>query len=143
MDLAGIAEALHAVADGWESGLISYARALLPNTDNPVQQRHRREELSCATMIGLQIRCAANIYHFGAWRQEQMRQLKLTPPCDLTLDDEAIAVLQHQRTLATAAARLCQHDPRLGFHQEDQAAFYNETLIRDNIYHLDQVLHKL
>lgn len=140
MDLAGIAEALHAVADGWESGLISYARALLPNTDNPVLQSHRREELSCATMIGLQIRCAANIYHFGAWRQEQMQQSDLTPPCDLTLDDEAIAILQHQRTLATAAARLCRHDPRLGFHQEDQAAFYDEASIRANIRHLDRIL---
>lgn len=140
LDLTEIAESLHAVADGWESGLVPYARALLSSVDNPTQQRHRREELSCASMIGVQIRCAANIYHFGAWRQEQMRIMQLTPPCVLPLDDEARAILQHQRVLAAAAARLCHQDARLGFHQEDQTAFYNEALIRDNIHHLDHLL---
>lgn len=125
-------EAFAAVADAWDAGVARLEQAF-GEADaaggDAAREQHRREELSCARMIGLQMRSTAHIYLFHAWRRRRIEALGLAAPCDVPWDDAGRALADAELAVAARARDLCAADDRLGFHQECQAYFYNAELI--------------
>lgn len=137
-----VAEALEAVACVWCAGLEHYGPALTTGAEGTAHGRRRREELSCARMIALQVGSAANIYRYHAWRENRMHALGITPPCDVPVDEESLAILRRERGLAAEAVALCRLDPRLGYHQESHAVFYDETSIAQKVDAIDSLINQ-
>jgi hypothetical protein len=126
-----IIEAYQTMSDLWEKGLPDYAQALAHAADISAKYLQRAsEELSCARMIGCQLRCALEIFRFHRWRLGVVSAKRLQPPCKVPLDPEAVEILKRQRTNAEEALLLTEADARLGFHQEPQAQFYDPGRIQ-------------
>jgi len=109
----------------WQAGLVAYRRALEPPTTAPVRQLHRRQELICAEMIGCHLASMIQIYRFHRWRLDTMKRKGLKPPCTVPLDESARRILREEEANCQVAIPLVQEDPRLGFHEEAQAVYYD------------------
>ncbi len=113
----------------WNEGLEDYRRALTASTPAPEHQKHRREELGCAEMIGCHLASMIHIYRFHQWRLAAMKRLGLHAPCTPPLDDAARRILREESANCQAALPWVRADSRLGFHQEAQSCFYDAASI--------------
>ena len=129
-----IIEAYRTMSDLWDQGLAHYTQALTPATDMSAEHlQHTSEELSCARMIGCQLRCTLDIFRFHRWRVGVIAAKGLHPPCKVPLDGQAMEILKGQIANAQEALILTEADNRFGFHQEPQAQFYSPELIQSAI----------
>jgi len=130
--------------DGWQDGLAPYAAALEANDVEITEehQRHRREELGCARMIGLQLRSIINVYRFFREQQRVMRALGLTAPCDIPPNEALRAIMADELANVRHVLPLLAADPRLGYHQDTGSYKYDAAKIRGKIEQLTENLIK-
>lgn len=126
----------------WNEGLAFYRKALLHGNRSKEQERHREQELSCAEMAGCHFSSMIHIYRFHQWRAAAMARLNLKPPCEIPLGGMAGQILRDEISNARVAMCLARKDPRLGFHEEAQAVFYDASSIGRKISRLELVLNK-
>ncbi len=108
----------------WSRGMVAYSLAL-DDTNN----KHQVDELNCATMIGLHISAARNIFDFHDWRRRAMKAGGLDGPCMIDLDEHASDIISRQVATCERALKLATSDERFGYHQEPQARFYTPESI--------------
>lgn len=142
--LEQVTDALGDMSDMWDQGLAAMQDALTPEhvaSSSPEMARHRFEELSCARMIGIQLRSAYHVLAFHQWKLQKIESLKLTPPCeDLPLDDTARRLIALELQNITPALALTQADDRLGFHTEAQRHLYDAATIERKIQIMQQLI---
>lgn len=117
-------------AKGWEQAMIPYRQALKPTAPNPLHERHRREELSCAEMIGCHLASTYNAYRFHAWRLATMKRQGLEAPCTLEADDTARAIWHDDAGHVRRALQCMEADPRLGYHGEAHTHLFTADSLR-------------
>ncbi len=108
------------MAEHWRAGLALYGGAT-------------EDELACATMIGLHLEAARNIFLFHRWRQKQLdgrAPAAEAAPIRLRPDREIVALAQAHCVTLNQAAALAEAWPAFGFHQEPGAALYTPETIR-------------
>jgi len=136
-----VIDAFTVMSEFWTTGLNDYNKALsLAEGGATEQMRHRSEELSCARMIGCQLRCVLEIFRFHRWRLGVIAAKDLHPPCKVPLDEQGVEIIIRQIANAKEALMLTQLDPRLGFHQEPQLWFYDPDQIQTSI---DSMSHEI
>jgi hypothetical protein len=128
--LADVTSAWGIMTDAWEKGMITYRQALGRICDEARFERQRREELSCAAMVGCHLASTRNIYRFHAWRLATMRRLGLNPPGTLAPDDEARAIWRDEAANVRQALALVEADGRLGYHGEAHAHLFDAAALR-------------
>lgn len=121
------------VAEIWALALPACREALAATTPDPVFSRHRREELSGASMIGCHLVSAYNAYRFHAWRLATMRREGLEAPCVLKADDEARAIWRSEAENVREALALLEADPRLAYHGEAHAHLFTADVLREKL----------
>jgi hypothetical protein len=110
-----VVDCLERMLTHWRAGLALYGGASEP-------------ELACATMIGLHLEAARNVFLFHRWRAPQIEGSG-TLPVRLRADREVVALAEsHCATLAQAAALAAEH-PEFGVHQEPGASLYTADTI--------------
>ncbi len=132
------------LSDGWQAGLLPYAAALEEeNAESSAEQRrHRREELGCARMIGMQLRSIINVYRFFREQQRAMQALGLTAPCDIPPNDALRVIMADEHANIRQALPLLAADPRLGYHQDTGRHKYDMEMIQRKITQLTGELHR-
>lgn len=136
-----VVDALRDMADLWQQGVVLYGQALSGDAHtDPAIRLHRAQELSCARMIGIQLRSTLHLLAFQDWRLRRMEEMGLQPPCSLPLDEHAVDLIRREITNITPAVALTQADPRLGHHQEAQAYFYHSAMIAAKLDDLRQLI---
>lgn len=138
--LEDVLSAWQQVAKLWQQALPHYRKALTAPTADPLLQRHRRDELSCAEMIGRHLISTYNAYRFHAWRLATMRKNGLTAPCTLEADDEARAIWQDELANVRQTIPLMEADPRLAYHGEAYAHLFDIKTLQSKIAALTKSL---
>ena len=134
--LEDVTSAWELMSNAWQKGIISCRRALGESCGDPLFDRHRREELSCAAMIGCHLASIRNIYRFHGWRLATMRRLGFDAPCTLTADDESRAIWRDEEANVRQALDLVEADSRLGYHGEAHAHLFDSTALRQKLHAL-------
>jgi hypothetical protein len=122
------------LAELWAEALKDYEAGL--GTEEPpsdMHERHRREELDCARMIGLQLASTAHALAFYRALRARIEELGLTPPCHVPPNPELLGLMRAEAANAEKALPLVERDPRFGFHQACQAYKYDADSIRVKI----------
>jgi hypothetical protein len=133
-DIDDVVAGYSQMRDEWLAALPAY-EAALENKDpdlTPEQQRHRREELSTARMLGVQIASITNVFRFARERGRIMKDRGLVAPCDLPRDPALLTIMRDEIANAARALPLVEADARLGFH-DDCGYKYNAAKIREKI----------
>jgi hypothetical protein len=136
-------EVLHAfepMSGQWAAALGGYVAALAQGGGSPDQKKRRWEESSCARMIGLHLRSAANIMRFHLWRKPRLAGRTGPYPWTIEPDDALKPIVADEIQSVRQAISLAQADPRLGFHQECQAYFYTPEHLRRKLEGLERLL---
>lgn len=120
-------------ANIWANAMPAYRKALNTTSADPLHNRHRREELSCAEMIGCHLISAYNAHRFHAWRLATMRRENLKPPCTLEADEEARTIWREEADNIRHALALVEADSRLGYHGEARAHLFNAESLRKKL----------
>lgn len=131
--LEDVVSAWKLVAEIWKNSLPFYREALTPPIADATFARHRREELSCAEMIGCHLVSTDNAYRFHAWQLATMRQKGLQAPCTLEADDEARTIWRDEISNVQQALTLVQADSRLGYHGEAYAHLFDAEVLENKI----------
>lgn len=126
------------VAELWEQALPAYRQALQVPSSDPVHDRHRREELRCAEMIGCHMACTFNAYRFHTWRLAAMKRQGLEAPCTVEADDTARAIWQDEIHHVRRALELMESDPRLGYHGEAHTHLFTPDILREKLENLSR-----
>lgn len=124
----------------WNEGLSDYRQALAEGKGSAEHQKHRAEELICAEMIGCHLASITNIYRFHGWRCDAMMHLGLQAPCEIPPDEISRQIMRNEIQNTRAAIELVRKDPRLGFHQEAQAFYFNADSIEAKQKNLERIL---
>ena len=119
---------------------MDYRLALAGGNCSAKHQKHREEELSCAEMIGCHLASITNIYRFHGWRCDAMKRLGLQAPCEIPPDEVSRQIMRDELQNTRAANELVRNDPRLGFHQEAQAFYFNADSIEAKQKNLERQL---
>lgn len=127
-----VAEQLGLLTARWEEGVERYREALAgKGRASQVHAQRRGLELSCAEMIGHQMRSTANFFRF------HQRRLELAGGRDeagrLPADPGLLAVMREEMDNARAALPLVEADARLGFHQESHVWMYDAEKVRQKL----------
>lgn len=124
---------MEALVKAWTRGVQAYEAGLAQDPASSIAQQaeHRRQELSCARMIGFQMRSAANFFRFHQRRMELTGAVN--EPCTLPPDSQLLHIMRDEIANARAALPVSEADSRLGWHQEGQTAMYSPDLIRAKI----------
>jgi len=131
---AEIVSGFSRLRDLWIAALPDYEAGLAddePQSDE--QQRHRREELDCARMLGIQLASTANALAFFLALRARCAALRLTPPCAVPATPELLTLMREELANTEHALPLVERDPRLGFHQAYQGYKYDARLIREKL----------
>jgi len=119
----------HAMDDEWRKGL----QILLPLRQTFVNDRARLDDLRLAEAIGLQIRSTCNLLDFYALREDM-----------LYLQQDNLEVLRRfvEEEIANAErmCKLCQEDPRLGYHSEAEGYLFFPEKLQARITLLKELL---
>src|SRR5690606_431130 len=105
--------AMEAMLAGWSAALPDYVEALSRDMDacDALHRQRRREELSCARMIELQLRSMLHVLRFHRRRAELMSQAGLQAPCTLPRDAQLLELMRAEIDNAQAALPLVRDDP--------------------------------
>ncbi len=133
---------LTALLDAWRQALVAYEFILSADSTGADhhQQQHRRDELSCARMIGLQVQSTINVFRFHRRREQVMQAAGLSGPCRLPTDDELLAIMRDELAVARATLPIVEADARLGYHQEAHGYLYDADSIRQKIIMMQDAL---
>ncbi|MBQ6470761.1 MAG: hypothetical protein IJJ33_02140 [Victivallales bacterium] len=118
----------HAMDDEWQRGL----RLFRPLREPFANDRPRLDDIRLAEAIGLQIRSACNLLDFYALREEMLYLQQDNLEAMRSIVEEEI--LNSEKML-----RLCQEDPRLGYHSEAEGYLFFPQKLRARI----DLLHEL
>lgn len=131
-DVIAACEEMHA---GWVRALADYERALCVGGDPgvPEHRKHRRDELSTARMVEVQLASALNVFVFHRERCRVMEAHGLRAPCDLPRDPALLSIMASEAANARRALPLVEADGRLGFQEEYGGFKYDSASIRAKI----------
>lgn len=128
------------MSEQWHQALKGYLIALETAGGTSDQQRHRWEEASCAKMIGLHLRSAANIMRFHLWRKPKLAEKTGPLPWTLAPDAQLRPIVADEIESVRQAIPLASTDTRLGYHYECQAYFYTPGHLQRKLEQLEQLL---
>lgn len=128
--------------DEWMSGLRPYLAALDVNAPALAEEHrvHRREETSCAAMIGLQTRSIVNVLRFYQAQQQAMQAAGLKAPCDIPPNPTLLNIMEDELDTVRQALPLVEEDQRLGYVHDIGGCKYDAVTLRAKICCLEEDL---
>jgi hypothetical protein len=128
------------MSEQWAAALAGYVAALAQPGGTPEQQKRRWEESSCARMIGVHLRSAANIMRFHLWRKPKLAGRTGPFPWHIEPDASLRPIVADEIESVRQAIPLAEADRRLGFHQECQAYFYTPAHLKRKLEALERMI---